>query len=148
MSRRAVVLDRLLTCFHSSLIGGVVGFLGGLAIALLFRPSLDPQNPLAGEWYSLAIAVSAVQGGLVGSLIGLSDGLLRATGIGYQPLAWALLGAVAGALAAMLLPKTSPEVTAYQSVASACLFAWLLVVFCHLTWRWRRSNQQPVSSHT
>jgi hypothetical protein len=117
--------------------GGLLGLVAGFSIAALFAPSRDPAQPLANEWYIVAAFASAIEGAIGGCIVGLFDGLLWRSEVHSHSLFYALMGALIGAFSSALLPRTTPEMTAYRGVACAFIVALICVVMDDLVRRRR-----------
>jgi hypothetical protein len=137
VASRSAIFERIALCYCCSIAGAILGFVGGLIIAVLYAPERNPAEPLANEWYTLVVIASAFGGAIGGSIIGLFDGLLRRPEIGVRSFVWGMLGALFGYLISLALPATGPEETAYRGVAVTCLFSWGCIVIGHFISRHR-----------
>jgi hypothetical protein len=139
-SRRAI-FERIAICIGSTFAGAILGFVGGVVIAVLYTPERNPAEPLANEWHTLVVIASAFGGAIGGSIIGLFDGLFRRPETGVRSLVWGMLGALVGYLFSLSLPATGPEETPYRGVAVACLFSWACIVIGHFISRRRLTRR-------
>jgi len=121
-------------------VGGALGFAGGILIAAISAPTYDPAQKLANEWYIIAVFVCVISGFVGGAVIGLVDGLLQQPGIRWRSLVWGLGGAMLGWLSSAQVPKKAAELTAYQGVICALLFALVCVIAGHFVWRRRHAG--------
>ena len=98
--------------------GGVLGGLCGYINAILHAPVRRPENPLAGEWYIIAMFVCVIAGIVLGALLGLLVSVVMPKR-GFLFFFGILLASGIGCVVGVLVGRSvlTPERAAYQGTA-------------------------------